>query len=524
MMGMGNVFSVAGATLIVLVTALLRVATKKSGKGQPNSDVPQEPSTIARSLAAALPGRVLLPGDATFLEAAQRHWAQQASQVIPGCVVRPHNASEVGIAIKLLSAEGAAFAVRSGGHSWVTGASSIRGETLIDLSLMCDVTLSEDKSSVVIGSGARWGAVSRVLDSQGVAVVGGRNSDVGVGGFLLGGGISFLSPRYGLACSNIISYEVVLGSGEVATASASSRPDLWQALKGGANNFGIVTRFTARCFPQGSVWGGYLHLPAFQSAEVLAAFRESLQSADEDVAGPMACFSYIHGLRAEIISVGLMCTKAPARGWPAHWKTSRLASLWRYWSTCKTRTLSDATDELEGLNPSGKRQQQTTATVRNDAATLAAAHAIYKDAAAALRRAGVKGLVWTLVVQPLAPAWLRKGDPNPMGLDGHGSEPLVLVLYLAVWEDAKDDAVARAQVHQSTERLEEVAAANGTLCPYKYLNYCGDGQEPLRGYGEAGLHYLREASRKYDPNGMFQRQCVGGFKLGMEEPESGLEE
>lgn len=79
------------------------------------------------------------------------------------------------------------FAIRSGGHSPISGAASLREGVVIDLSRFCEVTLAEDGRTVVIGTGARWMDVSKVLDEKGLAVVGGRSSTVGVGGLLLGG-------------------------------------------------------------------------------------------------------------------------------------------------------------------------------------------------------------------------------------------------------------------------------------------------------------------------------------------------
>lgn len=128
--------------------------------------------------------------------------------VVPACVVRPHNTQQLCTAVTILkhefnerrkragegSVEGL-FAVRSGGHSPVPGAASIQGGILIDLSLFREVTPSEDGSSVVIGVGAKWMDVSTVLDEKGLAVVGGRNSAVGVGGLTLGGKL-LLSTTY----------------------------------------------------------------------------------------------------------------------------------------------------------------------------------------------------------------------------------------------------------------------------------------------------------------------------------------
>lgn len=162
-----------------------------------------EPSmlTLCKVLAADLPGCVILPHDtATFKQSMKSYWAQQEREAVPACVVRPRDVEQLSVAIKILKREfrrrhknaaGAQgvglFAIRSGGHSPVPGASSIKGGIMIDLSLFNEVTPSDDGSSVVLGTGARWRDVSRALEDKGIAVVGGRNSAVGVGGLVLGG-------------------------------------------------------------------------------------------------------------------------------------------------------------------------------------------------------------------------------------------------------------------------------------------------------------------------------------------------
>ena len=78
--------------------------------------------------------------------------------------------------------------------------------------------------------------------------------------------MNFLSRRHGFACDNIYGYEIVLASGEVVYATASSHPDLWLALKGGSNNFGIVTRFDVATFPLGLMWGGVIEFNYTESA------------------------------------------------------------------------------------------------------------------------------------------------------------------------------------------------------------------------------------------------------------------
>ncbi|KAL8717819.1 MAG: hypothetical protein Q9225_004974 [Loekoesia sp. 1 TL-2023] len=494
-----------------------------------------EPTLLGKTLVSALPDSVILPHNtAAFNQSMNSYWAQQECEVTPSCVVRPRDVQELCTAVTVLKCEydkqgkeagkrraDGLFAIRSGGHSPVSGAASIDGGVLIDLGLFREVTPSEDGLNVVIGAGAKWMDVSQVLDKKGLAVVGGRNSAVGVGGLTLGGGLSFFSPRFGLVCSNVLSYEVVLCSGSIATASASTNSDLWRALKGGSNNFGIVTRFTVRSFPSNEIWSGFLYMAPSQTVKVLAAFhayvdkegsRNSIQ--ENHAAGPIACFSYIHKLRVKAIAVNLVSTETPKdKNWPACWANTSFKSLWRLWSTCKVRTLTSATDEMNVLNPPGRRQVFATTTIKNDAATLTATHDVYDDAIALIRRVNVKGMTWTLVLQPLLPEWIRKGDPNPLGLLDETCGPLVIVSFTVNWADRRDDDFVKTTTRHAIEKIDSFAAANQTGHRYRYLNYCADWQRPFTGYGEENKRFLQEVSRRYDPGALFQRGCVGGFKL-----------
>lgn len=100
------------------------------------------------------------------------------------------------------------FAVKSGGHGSFVGTSNIDSGVTIDLVNINQTVVSEDKTQVSIGIGAKWGGVYQITDAAGVAVVGGRSADVGVGGLTLGGGIAFWSGKYGWACDNVNNYEV----------------------------------------------------------------------------------------------------------------------------------------------------------------------------------------------------------------------------------------------------------------------------------------------------------------------------
>lgn len=133
------------------------------------------------------------------------------------------------------------------------------------------------------------------------------------------------------------------------------------------------------------------------------------------------------------------------------------------------------------------------------------------------------------------PEWARKGDPNPLGLGSQfysnpedADKPLVIVILTVNWppstssnSQAEADAFIDGLARETIEKIEAFATARGTAHRYRYLNYCAEWQRPFEGYGEEGWRVLKEVSRRYDAEGMFQRGCAGGFKLGMEHDEEG---
>lgn len=499
-----------------------------------------KPARLLRSkLVAALPHIVILPeNSATFINISSSYWDQKAYDSPPSCIVRPRNVWELSQAVKILKREfdlqvavsneelEPLFAIRGGGHSPVAGASSIKGGVLVDLGLFKAVTLSPDRNSVAIGAGCKWIDVSKTLDEQGLAVVGGRNSAVGVGGLTLGGGLSFFSPRFGFVCSNIIEYEVVLADGTVVTTSESSHPALWRALKGGSNNYGIVTRFTARSFPQGNIWSGFLYLPSCEASRVISSLYNFINSRvvdgdsktrDQHAAGPLACFTYLQQLGIQAIAINLVNTddSSQAKEWPACWKGSGFSKLWRFWSTCRSRSLSSATDELSVLNPPGRRQEFVTTTIKNDLATLEAVHKVYREAIDTICKHNIKKMSWTLVLQPFLPDWAQKGDNNPLGFSSDRDEPLVIVSFTINWAQSQDDEIVQSIAKSAIEEIDAYAETLGTDHRYRYLNYCASWQKPFSGYGEENSKFLKDTSREFDPDGLFQKGCIGGFKLGL---------
>jgi FAD/FMN-containing dehydrogenase len=212
---------------------------------------------------------------------------QQA--ITPNCIVQPRSTEEVSIAVKTLTSAGeqkqCKFAIRSGGHTPYAGASNIEDGVTVDLQYISAVEYDAANDLVKVGPGAVWDAVFNTLEPLGVISTGGRSSSVGVGGLTLGGGISYFSPEHGLICDNVLEFGVVLADGSIVTASQSSNSDLFTVLKGGNNNFGIVTSLSFRTFPYEGMWGGLVTYPNTTVEAQFKALVNFADKMDEDVKG-----------------------------------------------------------------------------------------------------------------------------------------------------------------------------------------------------------------------------------------------
>lgn len=128
-------------------------------------------------------------------------------------------------------------------------------------------------------------------------------------------------------------------------------------------------------------------------------------------------------------------------------------------------------------------------------------------------------MLWTIVLQPFLASWARKGDENPLGLHDT-TETLVIVSFTVNWDDQVDDDFVKQTTRLTLEKVEAFAKFNNTSHKFRYLNYCNEWQKPFESYGEDNWQFLKEVSKKYDPEGLFQRGCVGGFKLDIDKKAS----
>ncbi len=175
-------------------------------------------------------------------------------------------------------------AIRAGGHNGA-GLGCCDDGLVIDVSRMKGIRVNPSDKTVRVEAGCVWGDVDHATHAFGMAVPCGFISSTGVAGLTLGGGIGYLSRRYGLTIDNLLSADVVLADGRFVTASEKENSDLFWALRGGGGNFGVVTSFEFRMQPVDTVQFGPTFWPLEESADVLKAFRDFIKTAPETVSG-----------------------------------------------------------------------------------------------------------------------------------------------------------------------------------------------------------------------------------------------
>ncbi|KAK7414984.1 hypothetical protein QQX98_006217 [Neonectria punicea] len=207
-------------------------------------------------------------------------------------------------------------AAKSGGHDPNPGHATVHDGVLISLSEIAGTTYDRSKNVAYVKPGGEWNDVISPLDKEGVTVVGGRLGIVGIGGYLLQGGISFLSAQYGLAADSIVGWELVTANGTIINVDASDQPELAVALRGSGSQFGIVTQFTIQTHPIGKVWGGLRIYDDSKTEEIFKALHEFVpgNNKDEKVAIIVTNLFAVGSTRAFIIFYFYDGEKPPTSG------------------------------------------------------------------------------------------------------------------------------------------------------------------------------------------------------------------
>lgn len=299
--------------------------------------------------------------------------------------------------------------------------------------------------------------------------------------------------------------------------------DLWDALRSGSTNFGIVTAVEMACIPHPSIYRGTnaFYLPMARQATLKALVDMAQEPAPQD-GQPInhSIWSITHFMGMKFINGMMTTTGSPEevdmRGWLRVWGRIPMTGH------LKASTHGEFVTEYGKLVPKfGSRTLDKTITVKMDFDLLNALVDIWYKSNEAIC-AKVSGVMNSFVFQGLSVGMLdtacsaRPAQPQSttsQGLDPKDG-PLVVVELCMTWKKPEDDAFMEKAVADFLEDCVALAKEKNLAHRFIFPNYAWPTDHVMEGYGERRLAVLRGVAQKWDPEGFFQTQFVGGFKLG----------
>ena len=285
----------------------------------------------APALRDRIRGAALLPGDPGFAEATQL-W-NGAIRKSPAIVAQPTGAADVAAAVEYARDHGLVLSVRGGGHN-VAGTALADGGMTLDMSRLRGIHVDPVARTATVQAGCLLGDVDRETQLHGLATPLGFYSEVGVAGLTLGGGLGYLTRRFGWTVDNLLEVEVVTADGAVRRASRDENSDLFWAVRGAGANFGVVTSFRFQLHEVGpTVYGGLIAWPFARVDEIQRVYRAVTQSAPRDLAAWM-----------------ILLRAPPAPFVPAAWHGELVCAM----SVCYTGDLDAVDDVLAPIQALGE--------------------------------------------------------------------------------------------------------------------------------------------------------------------------
>ncbi|KAG9001858.1 hypothetical protein FRB90_011522 [Tulasnella sp. 427] len=247
----------------------------------------QEPLSSFTTLSQSLRGEIVRPGEPDYEYGISR-WTDNSVRHA-SYVVFPRCSEDVAKAILFAKSRRLEVAVCGGGHSW-SSASSTTG-LVIHLGKYMNGVRCDPKARLLFADGgAVWEAVDRVGMEHGLATVAGTVNHTGVGGLALGGGYGWLTGRRGMAVDNVAELTIVLASGEIVKANEREHSDLFWGCRGGGCNFGAITQFVFKAYPQRpNVFVTILTFPLAKLEQIVEAAEDWYKTAGPDEGCHLRC-------------------------------------------------------------------------------------------------------------------------------------------------------------------------------------------------------------------------------------------
>ncbi|KAL6689716.1 hypothetical protein J3F84DRAFT_406221 [Trichoderma pleuroticola] len=487
----------------------------KNGTKEVNGVPPNTNRLLCGWLDNELPGLISFPDSQEYSLLAAGYWTTQQAETRPTCRFSPTSAVDVSTGFLGLRVAECQFAVKSGGHSIAAGTSSIDNGVVIHLGDINQITLSEDESQLSVGTGNRWVNVYSFLDGTGLTVIGGRVAGVGVGGFTLGGGVSYFSGKYGWSCDNVMAYEIVLADGSIRDVTQGSDPDLFFSLRGGGNNFGIITRIDFITYPQGDFFVGartFQYDSATEAALNEALVNLNIHGATDPQGGGGSVLAYAYDQPNDWWMIAASLYYGAPEENPAI--ISNFTSVPHALSdTLRITNLLDAAVEFNASNPSGFRRTTWGLMLKNDANIVKEITAIFMNEYNNIKDVADLNptLIYQTVTLPTIAHFKDRGG-NALGITEEDG-PLILIEIDVAWSSESDDDRAKAASRNTINLGTALAKEQGVHHPFIFLNYADQEQNIFPTYGEKSFDKLVAASEKYDPDQVWQTFQPQIFRL-----------
>lgn len=240
---------------------------------------------ILKDFSSKIRGEVVLPEDALYNKLRTVYNANIDKH--PGLIVKCLDVADVIYSVNFGRENNLLVAVKGGGHNG-GGLGLCDDGMVIDLSGIKYVRVDSAEKTVRVGGGNLWGEVDHATHAYGLAVPAGIISTTGVGGLTLGGGVGYLSRKFGLTIDNLLEADMVLADGSFVTVNKNNNPDLFWAIRGGGGNFGIITSFKFQAHELKTVFGGPTLWPIEKTEEIMEWFDSFIHNAPDDLNGFIA--------------------------------------------------------------------------------------------------------------------------------------------------------------------------------------------------------------------------------------------
>ncbi|KAI0113324.1 6-hydroxy-D-nicotine oxidase [Daldinia grandis] len=465
------------------------------------SDTATAAKIACKLLDLAFPGRVTVPSHVQYQSAKCQPWCRNC-WLPAACFIRPQNSKDVAEVIKIVKGADAKFAIRSGGHNFNPGFSSIDTGVLIDLRDLNTLEIDED-GILQAGAGNTWGDIYAFLEKKGLSAIGGRQSDVGISGYLLGGGMPAFPNLYGLAIDSVKNFEVVLADSTVINANIHENTDLHRALKGGGSNFGIVTRFDIQTYPAIYLQYNVLMYHPSGFEEVLHATVEAQEAMETDP--KLGMFASVN---PTFIVIGIYYADLEAEQPKVIENFLNLKSLMQAPVPTTKGTIKSLVETIGILGPSTRRLT-ATATTKVSYDFYVQVHNLWLDSARKYTK--ISNLWYN--IQPTSTTAVQIGEEQGGNSLGLQKVPQTWWSLVAEWSEESDDAAVAHDLEEFTEDVSRLAKDQGLYLDFKFMNDAEFSQKVLSSYGLENMKRLQEASAKYDPEQLFQRLQNSGFLL-----------